>query len=327
MLHTPLCDLLGIDHPIIGAPMAGTATAPLAAAISAAGGFGMIGGSDSENNPDHADWLRAEIRALRERSARPFGVGFILSFPDAAALTDLALAEGVAAIAYSFGDAAPLIERVHAAGARALVQVQTVGQARAAAAAGADVIAAQGSEGGGHTGQIGTLSLVPAVVDALPGTPVVAAGGIADGRGLAAALMLGAAGVWLGTRFVASAEWAGGDWRKDRVVAASTDDTIWTRAYDLGWGLPFPDGIAGRVLRNDFTAAWHDRDDAILAEQQRIRAMLETADEAGDPALAPVWAGSTAGLIHAVEPAAAIVRRVAADAERLLREGPPALTR
>ncbi len=147
---------------------------------------------------------------MRARTARPFGVGFILPFLDAYGQDDLprlALDEGVAALALSFGDPTPYVAAAHAAGAKVLVQVQTVAQARRAVASGADVIAAQGTDAGGHGGEIGTLSLVPAVVDAAGDVPVLAAGGIADGRGLVAALLLGAEGAWLGTRFVASAEW------------------------------------------------------------------------------------------------------------------------
>ena len=322
MPRTPLCNLLGIEHPIISAPMAGTATAPLAAAVSAAGGFGMIGASDPTGPPERPAWLREQIRAVRALTDRPFGVGMVLSWPGADALTEVALAEGVAAVAYSFGDPAPYIRRAHAAGMKVLVQEQTVAAARSAAAAGADVVAAQGTEGGGHTGEIGTMALVPAVVDAVGETPVVAAGGIADGRGLAAALMLGASGVWMGTRFLASEEWADGAWRQERVVAASADETIWTRAYDLSLGLPFPAAIGGRALRTPFTDEWHARDDAVIANQERLQAELTAPGADEDPRLAAVWTGSAAGLIDAVEPAGDIVRRVAAEADRLLREGP-----
>ncbi|CAA9544452.1 MAG: Enoyl-[acyl-carrier-protein] reductase [FMN] [uncultured Thermomicrobiales bacterium] len=318
MPSTRLTELLGIDRPIVGAPMAGTATAPLAAAISAAGGFGTIGASTSRWTADRPDWLRAQIRAVRRVTDRPFGVGFILSYPNADDLVAVAIAERVAALCLSFGDPAPFIADARAAGIKTLVQVQTLAQARAAAAAGADAIAAQGAEAGGHTGALGTLSFVPAAVDAVSPLPVIAAGGIADGRGLAAALMLGAEGVWMGTRFVASVEWEGEAWRKDRVAAASTDDTIWTLAYDLASELPFPDGIGGRVLRNAFTDAWHGREAEIAGRRVELQRQLETAETDADPRDAAVWAGSGAGLIHAVEPAADIVRRVVAEAERCL---------
>src|SRR5688500_7604729 len=203
MLHTRLCDLLGIEHPILNAPMAGAAGAALAAAVSGAGGFGLIG----RTLPGGADLLRAQRRAARERTDRPFGVGFISSLPGVDDLMRGALEEeGVTAIAHSFADPTPWVQAAHDRGIKVLVQVQTLAQAVNAVRAGADVIAAQGTEAGGHTGYSATMPFVPAVVDVAQGIPVLAAGGIADGRGLAAALMLGAEGVWIGTRFVATPE-------------------------------------------------------------------------------------------------------------------------
>src|SRR5438270_13819716 len=213
MIHTRICDLLGITHPIVNAPMAGTATADLAAAVSNAGGFGLIGGSGGD-----ADWLRAQIRAARERTDRPFGVGFISIYPGVDDLVRVALEERVAAMTHSFTNPSPYVAAAHAAGIAVIAQVQTVAQAVIAARAGVDAITAQGTEAGGHTGtRSATLPLVPAVIDAVGNVPVIAAGGIADGRGLAAALMLGAEGVWMGTRFLASHEWAGSVWGQKRV--------------------------------------------------------------------------------------------------------------
>ena len=324
MLHTRLCDLFGIDHPIVSAPMGDRwAGAALAAAVSAAGGLGLIGGQISEVRPDQAEWLRGQIRAVRERTDRPFGVGFIIPFLSAFAQEDLprvALEEGVAAVAYSFGDPTPYVAPAHAAGAKVLVQVQTVAQARRAVAAGADVVAAQGTDGGGHVGEIGTLSLVPAVVDAVGDVPVLAAGGITDGRGLAAALLLGAEGAWLGTRFVASEEWGGEEWRRTPVVAAGTDDTIRTLAYDRAWQLPFPEGIAARVVRNAFTEEWHNREAELVARLADVRPRLEAASEAGDAQFGWLGAGQGVGLVDAIEPAGVIVQRLVDQAEHLLRE-------
>ena len=324
MLHTRLCDVLGVEHPVLNAPMAGSAAAELAAAVSAAGGFGLIGGTTAGG----AAWLRTQIRTVRERTTRPFGVGFISSYPGLDDLVQVALEERVAAVSHSFADPTPYVAAAHAAGVKVLVQVQTVAQAVRAAHARVDVIAAQGTEAGGHTGTTSaTLPLVPAVVDAVGAIPVVAAGGIADGRGLAAVLMLGAEGVWLGTRFVASTEWAGGAWAKERVIAAGTDDTVLTKAYDLALGSPFPEGIADRVVRNDYTARWHGRDAEVLAHQQELRAQVQAAAAAGDARIAAVRAGNAAGLIHAVEPAAEIVRRIVAEAEDLLRVRPSQVLR
>jgi nitronate monooxygenase len=323
MLSTPLCAVLGIDHPILNAPMAGTATADLAAAVSVAGGFGMIGGT-SRGGPD---WLRAQIRAVRAKTSRPFGVGFISSFPEIDDLVQVALEERVVAINHSFADPTPYVAPAHARGVRVFAQVQTVAQATRAAQAGVDVIIAQGTEAGGHTGLVGTLALVPAVVDAVGGIPVVAAGGIADGRGLAAVLLLGAVGGWLGTRFVASREWGGGAWEQEAVLAATADDTVRTSVYDRVRGAPFPEGIADRVLRNAFTSAWEGRPSDIAERQAELRRELEVAAERRDPTVVDISAGVSVGLIASLEGAGTIVQRIVAEAERVLQERVAALLR
>ncbi|MHB8644761.1 MAG: NAD(P)H-dependent flavin oxidoreductase [Thermomicrobiales bacterium] len=323
MLYTRICELLGIEHPILNAPMAGTAGAALAAAVSEAGGLGIIGGS----TPGGGDWLRGQIRAVRERTDKPFGVGFISSAPGLAELTAVAIEERVPVLTHSFADPTPYVAAIHAAGLLMIAQVQTVALARTAAAAGVDIIAAQGTEAGGHTGYSGTLPLVPAVVDVAGGIPVIAAGGIADGRGLAAVLMLGAAGAWLGSRFVASVEAEGGSWLKERVVAAGTDDTVLTRAYDIVTEAPFPPDIGDRVVRNDYTDAWHGRDDELPARRAELRAQLVQAAKEGDVRIAPTRAGNAAGLIHAIEPAGDILRAIIAEAERILRDRPDQVLR
>jgi nitronate monooxygenase len=323
MLHTRLCELLGIEHPIISAPMAGSADANLAAAVSAAGGLGMIGGSLGG-----ADWLREQIDLVRQRTDRPFGVGFITSAPDIDLVMEIALEHRVPVISHSFGDASAHIAAAREAGLKTMVQVQSVAQARAAAHAGADVIAAQGIEAGGHTGMVSaTLPLVPAVIDAVDGVPVVAAGGIADGRGLAAMLMLGAEGVWMGTRFVASLESISDEWTKQQIVQRGTDDFILTRVYDIVHEASFPGDIGERILRNDFTDAWHGREDDVKARRHELLAQLQAAANAGDTRLKRVLAGSGAGLVHGIEPAADIVRRIVSEAETILRSRPSAILR
>ncbi len=316
MLRTPLCDILGIDYPVLNAPMAGTAAADLAAAVSVAGGFGMIGGT-SGGGPD---WLRTQIRAVRTRTDRPFGVGFISSFPGIDELVQVALEERVAAINHSFADPTPYVAPAHANGVRVFAQVQTVAQATLAAQAGVDMIIAQGTEAGGHTGSAGTLALVPAVVDAVGDLPVVAAGGIADGRGLAAVLLLGAVGGWLGTRFVASHEWGGRTWEQRAILAATADDTVRTTVYDHVRSAPFPDGIADRVLRNAFTAAWDGRMVEIEERRAELRRDLEAGAQRGDPTVVDISAGVAVGLIQSLEPAGAIVQRIVEEAERVLRD-------
>ena len=306
MIHTRICDLLEIEHPIISAPMSGTAGAELAAAVSEAGGLGLIGASPERG----ADWLRAQIQMARELTDRPFGVGFISSFPGLDALVQVALEERVHAMSHSFADPTPYVGPAHEAGIKVLAQVQKVSHARKVARAGVDVITAQGIAGGGHIGDIGTLPLVPAVIDAVGDIPVVAAGGIADGRGVAAALMLGAEGVWMGTRFVASREAMGSDWMKEAAVAAGTDDTIRTKVYDHTFEMPFPEDIGDRMLRNEFIATWDDRPGATQANRQELMAEVRGAVASGNVGAAPIRVGSATGLITGVEPAGDIVRRI-----------------
>jgi nitronate monooxygenase len=316
MITTPLCTLLGIEYPILNASMAGTATGQLAAAVSEAGGFGMIGGT----NPDGASWVREQIRIARSLTARPFGVGFISSFPDTEELARVALDEGVAAINHSFADPTPFVAPAHAAGVKVFAQVQTLKQAITAAQAGVDVIIAQGSEAGGHAGALGTFALLPAVVDAVAPIPVVAAGGIADGRGLAAALLLGAQGAWMGTRFVTSHEWGGASWEQEAVLAATSDDTVQTRLYDLIGERPFPAENPDRVLRNAFIDRWTGRESEIPAHREALQAEVSAGNERADLAVAGVSAGVAAGLITTARPAGEIVRDIVQEAEDLLRE-------
>lgn len=321
MLRTRICELLGIEHPIISAPMAGTATASLAAAVSEAGGFGLIGAG---LNPDPS-WVRDQIQMARELTSRPFGVGFISSAPGLEEVMKAALDEKVAAVSHSFTDPTPFIREAQASGVKVLAQVQTMADARAAVDAGADIITAQGSEAGGHTGHLGTLSFVLAVLDLAGDIPVVASGGIADGRGLAAVLMMGADAAWIGTRFIASKEWAGAEWMKDSVVSADADDTLLTKVYDLVSNAPFPLTLGDRVLRNRFTDTWHGRDAEVLARQGELQEEIATAAAAEDASIAPVRAGNASGLIRGIEPAGDIVRRIVAEAEQVLRNRPHGL--
>jgi nitronate monooxygenase len=316
MINTSLCTLLSIDHPILNASMAGTATGRLAAAVSEAGGFGMIGGT----NAGGAQWLREQIRIARSLTSRPFGVGFISAFPDTEELARVALDEGVAAINHSFADPTRFVASTHAAGAKIFAQVQTLKQALAAAQAGADVIIAQGGDAGGHAGSIGTFALLPAIVDAVAPIPVVAAGGIADGRGLAAALLLGAQGAWMGTRFVTSHEWGGSSWEQQAVLAATSDDTVQTRVYDVIGERPFPAENPDRMLRNAFIERWNDRESEIPAHRQALQAEVAAGSEHADLDVAGISAGVAAGLITSAQPAGEIVRTIVQEAEDLLRE-------
>jgi nitronate monooxygenase len=311
VLKTPLTELLEIRHPVILAPMAGVSGGGLAAAVSTAGGLGLIGGGYGD-----ADWIEAEFAAAGNQRV---GIGFITwSLAERPALLDQALARSPAAVMLSFGDPAPFAPKIKEAGAKLICQVQSIAHARSAAAAGADVIVAQGGEAGGHGAAQATLPLVPAVVDAVAPLPVAAAGGIADGRGLAAALVLGAAGVLLGTRFYAAAESLGHPDAKRRILAASGDDTIKTTVFDTARDLAWPEAYRIRGLANAFTKRWHGKETALAEAGAAEGARYKEAAERGDFDTAGVIAGEAAGLIGEVLPAGEIVERLVAEAETRL---------
>jgi nitronate monooxygenase len=232
----------------------------------------------------------------------------------------------VTAISHSFVDPTDLINQAKGSGVKVFAQVQTLANAKKAVNAGADVIIAQGNEAGGHTSYLGTLSFVRAVVKIAGDIPVVAAGGIADGPGLAAALMLGAEGAWMGTRFVASLEWAGPEWAKGQVILADADDTVLTKVYDLVLDAPFDLEVIGdRVISNTFTDRWHGQEAEMMAHQSELSEDIATAAAAGDATTAPVRAGAASGLIRSIEPASYILREIISQAEDVLRNRPQKL--
>lgn len=313
-MHTAINELLGIEKPILLAPMGHVSGGALAAAVSRAGGLGLIGAGYGD-----ADWIRREFdNAGGER----VGVGFITwSLARDPALLDLALAYRPAAVMFSFGDCTPFLSKVRATGARVICQVQTLAQAREAAGFGADVIVAQGTEGGGHGGGRSTFTLVPAVVDAVTPVPVVAAGGIADGRGLAAVRMLGAAGALIGTRLFASEEALGHVNAKRRIAESRGDDTLRTRVFDIVRGYPWPEHITGRAPLNDFAARWHGHEADLYADLERQQADYRDAVARGDTDTAVVFAGEAVDLIDATEPASQIIARITTEAGDLLHAG------
>jgi len=315
MIKTALTDLLGIKHPILNAPMASSATAQLAGAVSASGGFGMLGMGSTVPDPE---WLALEIKRVREITNNPFGVGFITSVAGIEKMVEVAIEAKVDLIGHSFSDPSPFMSDAKKAGIKVVAQVQTVEQAAHARDAGVDLVVAQGTDGGGHTGYIGTISIVPAVVDACPGIPVIAAGGIVDGRGMAAALALGASGVWIGSRFVASKEWAGAEWSKEALMSAGTDDTVITRSYDLAMDAPFPSDIGHRVLSNSFTDRWHENYQELLDNKEDIKTDLALATQNADLNIAPVNAGSGSGPIKSIEKVSDIMQTLMSDTEAIL---------
>jgi nitronate monooxygenase len=321
MIRTRVCDLFGIDVPILNAPMASAAGGELAAAVSAAGGLGFIGAMGHD-----AAWLRLQIRLVRERTDKPFGVGYISHrLPQLPDLYEVAIEERVPVIAHSFADPAPFMAAARGAGVKVIAQVQNVAGAREAARAGVDAIVAQGAEAGGHTGFVSVLSLVPDVVATVAPLPVIAAGGIASGETLAAAFMLGAEGAWLGTAFLASPESMYSANKKQRIIEISAADTVLTRVFDLGRGEPWPEHIAARAARNAFVDKWEGREDQIRADRQEAGAELAAGVSTDDVTTAPVWAGTGVGQVVDRASASEVVRRIAAQAEDVMRERSRAL--
>lgn len=310
-MHTELNDVLDIKHPVLLAPMGNVSGGTLAAAVSDAGGLGLIGAGYGD-----ADWL---IREFENSGKTRVGVGFITwSLAEQPSLLDIALEYKPVAVMFSFGNYLPFLPAVRDSGAKIICQVQTLAQAREAAAAGVDLIVAQGTEGGGHGGARSTFTFVPAVVDAVAPIPVVAAGGVADGRGLAAALMLGAAGVLVGTRFFASEEALGHANAKRFIVDSEGDSTLRTRVFDIVRGYPWPEHITGRVPLNRFSAQWHGREAALYTDLDRQKADYQQAVGNSDTDTAVVFAGEAVDMIDSVESARDIVERIVNKAENLL---------
>ncbi len=325
-LQTRLTELLGIEHPIISAPMAFAGGGALAAAVTAAGGLGLIGGGYGDDQ-----WLQREFAAAGNARV---GCGFITwSLAKQPDLLQTALAHAPAALMLSFGAPAPFAPAIKAAGSRLICQVQTMAHARAAIDAGADIIVAQGAEAGGHGLSRSTFTLVPEVADylakAAPTTVLVAAGGIADGRGLAAALMLGADGVLIGSRFYASSEALVHSAIQRSAVQADGDATIRTTVVDLVRKLDWPQPFTARIVKTAFVDQWHGREaelaDPALLEREMARYL--TAMKEGDAENTGVWVGEAAGLIHDVRPAADLLQDIVAGAEAALKDRAAGLVR
>ena len=298
----------------------------MAIAVSGAGGIGTLGLSGYD-----ADQARARIRQVRQQTARPFVGNVVLAY-DVAAQIDVMLEERVPIVSVFWGDPAPLAARVHDAGSLLMVTVGSVDEASQAVAGGADIIVAQGWEAGGHVrGTMSTLALVPAVVDAIAPVPVVAAGGIADGRGLAAVLALGAQAAWIGTRFLGASEADIHPIYRARVLDARGGDTVWSTLFDGGW----PDA-PGRALRTPAVAAWEAAGrpgpgarpgegdvigqvgDEVLP---RYEAVTPRPDFEGDIEAMSLWAGQGVGLVRRVQPAGEIVRELVEEARSVMVSG------
>ncbi len=312
MIATKLTEMFGLMHPIVLGPMGGVSGGRLAAAVSNAGALGFVGGGYGD-----PAWLRTELSRVKGETEKAWGVGLITWSVDER-VVELVLGYRPHAVLLSFGDPRPHARIIKAAGCRLICQVQDLAGARLAAQAGADIIVAQGTEAGGHGGGRSTFPLVPAVVDAVAPIPVVAAGGIADGRGLAAALMLGAHGALIGTRFYASHEALGHDEAKQFIAAAHGDGTERTTVFDTVRDLAWPSPYTGRALRNRFMQRWQGRERELSAALATERGAYRAAAQTGNLDTAVVWAGEAVDLITSIERAGTLVRRIGADAQARL---------
>jgi enoyl-[acyl-carrier protein] reductase II len=314
-MRTRLTDVLGIEHPVMLAGMAGVASADLVVAVCEAGGFGCLGAATMTTGQ-----MVEEIRAIRARTGRPFGVDLLTAMPgDLTGQVEQIIAEGARVFVAGLGIPGAVIDLCHRHGVLVLNMCGKVTHARRAVDAGCDLVVAQGTEAGGHTGRVATLALVPAVADAVGGAvPVVAAGGIVDGRGLAAALCLGADGVWVGTRFIATPEARSVQGHKEALLLAAEDATTITRGYT---------GKTLRVLANAYTAWWEEHPDELEPfPAQVIRSTNDGAFHLGGDAATPgidpdrecYPAGQGTGAIGALVPAGEIVQTMVAEAEAVL---------
>src|ERR1700694_831752 len=308
-LHTHTCDLLGIDVPVLQAGMSTYTTPELVAAVSNAGGLGIIGGLGRSPNE-----LRDEIRKVRELTSRPFGVNHVLCQADQAAV-QVTLAQRVPVLSLAWGRSEDLTYQAHEAGIKVIHQVTTPEEAGLVASDGADVIIAQGTEGGGHVGMMSTLSLVPQVVDVVASARVVARGGIADGRVLAAVLMLGAQGALIGTRFLATPEARGRGHSKDAILNAMGSQTVASKLFDDVMKNVWPGGLV-RSINPPLLEEWAGRQQEWALAAEQLRPSLEAAMSAGDFVLA----GESAGLVHDIVPAGELVSRIVHQAKELLAQ-------
>ncbi|HTA40081.1 MAG TPA: nitronate monooxygenase [Candidatus Acidoferrales bacterium] len=312
-ITTALTELLRLRAPIANAPMTPAAGGELARAVGDGGGFGMLGFDEDESEED----IRAQIAILRRDGERDFGIGLaawvIERRPQ---LLDVALAARPKLVSISFGDPTPYIAKIKAAGIIASSMVQSRAWARTALDAGADVLVAQGTEAGGHTGNVGTLPLLQIVLD-LTDKPVFAAGGIATGRGVAAVLAAGAAGAWIGTPFLVARESRSPKSAQERVLASDETQTIKTHVYDRLQEKPWPEEFGGRALRNPFAERWDGREDELMKTPGAV-AEFKEARASRDYTRAHIYAGQSVGLVDKVESADEIVKRLNDDAVRRL---------
>ncbi len=315
MIRTRICELLGIEHPIVLGGMATGTSAPVVAAVSNAGGFGTLGAANLSPTQ-----VAEQIAAIRASTKKPFGVNFLL-FEIKEEGFAAALEARPPLIAFAWArpeqELGPWFSRVHDMGSKVMYMAGEVPEAVRGAEAGADFVVAQGTEGGGHVGWMASMPLVPMVVSAVAPLPVLAAGGIADGRGLAAALALGAEGVLLGTRFLATEESPLHPNLKEAIVRSDGHDTVLTEIPDIASGRVWP-GAMARAARNGFIRKWAGREWDLRRRSREAGEEAMAARQAGDVENASLLYGQDAGLIDAVEPAGDVIRRMVEDAEAII---------
>lgn len=322
MMRTRFTEAFGIRYPVVCAPMALVTGGRLTAAVSAAGGLGILGGGYAGTHGGEPD-LQQELAHV---AGQKFGVGFITwalsRMPQA---LDAVLSHHPLCVFLSFGDPRPFADRIRSSGARLICQAQCLGHIGQALEAGADAIVAQGTEAGGHGAKRSTLPFVPEAADFLakhsPNTLLLAAGGIADGRGLAAALMLGADGVVVGTRFWAAAEALTPGAATQRAFRATGDDTVRTKALDALRGVPWPDEFSFRVVKNKLTEEWADREAEAAAARGSLAEAYAAARRREDFDVAAIVAGECVGLIQDRPGAASILQQMVTQAQAVLRRG------
>lgn len=306
-MKTALTDLLGIGIPILNAPMTPQAGGALARAVGAAGAFGMLGFDEDESEAQ----IREQLEILQQPEAVPFGIGLVAWVLERRPhLLDIAIAARPKLISISFGDPAPYVKRVHDAGILLASQVQSRAWAQTALDAGVDILVAQGTEAGGHTGSaVGTLALLQIILE-MTEKPVVAAGGIATARGLAAVIAAGAAGAWIGTPFLLAQEARNTDAARERIQRSDETQTIYTRVYDRMAGKAWPREFGARALRTPFLERWTDKEDEMLSSES-ARAQFDPKEK--------IYAGQSVGLMSSVKTAGQIVREIGEGADALLR--------
>jgi nitronate monooxygenase len=313
-LSTAFTEMFGIRHPIALAPMGGSAGGALTAAVSNGGGLGLLGSGNGD-----LDWLARELPLVVEGTSQPWGVGF-QSWAIDPGVVEYALGFEPRAVMLSFGDPRPFAGIVRQSGATLIIQVTDLAEVRQAVDVGADVIVAQGTEAGGHGARRGwsTLAFVPTVVDLVAPVPVLAAGGIADGRGVAAALTLGAAGALVGTRFLTTAEALADPDAKKAIVDGDGEDTERSSVLDIARGSRWPLEYTGRTLGHPFLDRWRDAEAELAADPDDARRAYRDGIARGELPTEPVWASQAIGLIRDLPPAAELVGVLAGQAEKAL---------